>query len=122
MRSKYVVSDKLCPFLFAGSGFDVLLLYWQLFDFARNHQGLYQSSIPSAGGFYASNGFQDELVWAAAWLYHATDDKSYLDFVQSSGNSGGTRTQFSWDDKYIGAQVLIAKVIYLCQPNKISKF
>ncbi|KAI4365274.1 hypothetical protein MLD38_021271 [Melastoma candidum] len=83
----------------------------QLFDFASNHQGLYQSSIPSAGGFYASSGFQDELVWAAAWLYHATDDKSYLDFLQNSGNSGGVKTQLSWDDKYVGAQVLVAKLL-----------
>lgn len=81
MQSKYIVSGKLCPFLFAGLGFDALLSYWQLFDFAHNHQGLYQSSIPSAGGFYASSGFQDELVWAAPWLYHATDDKWYPDFL-----------------------------------------
>lgn len=54
---------------------------------------------------------QDELLWAAAWLYHATNDKMYLDFLESSDDIGGVRTELSWDDKYIGAQVLIAKVI-----------
>ncbi|KAI4371882.1 hypothetical protein MLD38_010179 [Melastoma candidum] len=68
------------------------VLYGQLFDFAHSHQGTYQSSISSAGGFYASSGFQDELVWAAAWIYHATDDKSYHDLLQSLGNSGGVKT------------------------------
>ncbi|CAM8904526.1 unnamed protein product [Rhodiola kirilowii] len=82
----------------------------QLFDFAQSHQGQYQNSISSAGQFYSSSGFQDELVWAAAWLYRATKNQKYLTAIQSSG-SGGVRTEFSWDDKYVGAQVLIAKLI-----------
>ncbi|KAL6326512.1 hypothetical protein AAG906_008374 [Vitis piasezkii] len=82
----------------------------QLFDFANSHQGMYQNSIPQAH-FYSSSGFQDELLWAAAWLYRATNDKTYSDYLSSSGNTGGTRTMFSWDDKYSGAQVLVAKFI-----------
>lgn len=54
---------------------------------------------------------QDEMLWAAAWLHRATNNKQYLDFLQNSQNTGGTRTTFSWDDKFVGAQVLIAKVI-----------
>ncbi|XWS65745.1 hypothetical protein CRYUN_Cryun05aG0139600 [Craigia yunnanensis] len=83
----------------------------QLFDFGRNHQGVYQSSIPLAGKFYSSSGFEDELLWAAAWLHRATNEQSYLDFLSGTGNTGGTRTQFSWDDKYVGAQVLAAKLV-----------
>ncbi|PRQ60954.1 putative cellulase [Rosa chinensis] len=52
---------------------------------------------------------QDELLWAAAWLHRATDDKSYLDYLGQAGNTGGARTEFSWDDKFVGAQVLVAK-------------
>ena len=29
-------------------------------------------------------GFEDELAWAAAWLYAATNDTSYLDDAQVS--------------------------------------
>ncbi|KAK7852647.1 endoglucanase 13 [Quercus suber] len=87
------------------------VLYAQLFDFARNHQGVYQSSIPQAGNFYSSSGFEDELLWAAAWLHRATDEKTYLDFLGGSSNTGGTRTTFSWDDKYVGAQVLVSKLV-----------
>lgn len=53
---------------------------------------------------------QDELLWAAAWLHRATNDKSYLDYLGQAGNTGGARTEFSWDDKFVGAQVLVAKV------------
>lgn len=56
-----------------------------------------------------SQHIQDELVWAAAWLYRATNDKAYLKYL-GSANTGGTRTEFSWDDKYAGAQVLVGKV------------
>ncbi|CAM8901752.1 unnamed protein product [Rhodiola kirilowii] len=80
----------------------------QLFDFAINYPGQYQNSIPNAGQFYSSSGFQDELMWAAAWLYRATKNQNYLTAIESAG---GVRSEFSWDDKYVGAQILIAKLI-----------
>uniref|UniRef100_A0A7N0U7G4 Endoglucanase n=1 Tax=Kalanchoe fedtschenkoi TaxID=63787 RepID=A0A7N0U7G4_KALFE len=83
----------------------------QLYDFAQSSKGQYQSSIQQAGQFYSSSGYEDELVWAAAWLYRATKDEKYLTDILSSGGTGGVRSQFSWDDKYIGAQILIAKLI-----------
>ncbi|XP_057804621.1 endoglucanase 13-like [Salvia miltiorrhiza] len=82
----------------------------QLFEFATKHTGVYQNSIPAAGQFYSSSGYEDELLWAAAWLREATKDERYLEFIKSA-NSGGTRRMFSWDDKYAGAQLLIAKGI-----------
>ncbi|CAN6562419.1 unnamed protein product [Malus baccata var. baccata] len=54
---------------------------------------------------------QDELLWAASWLHRATDDKTYLDNLGQAGNTGGARTVFAWDDKFIGAQVLVAKLV-----------
>ncbi|XP_022155794.1 endoglucanase 13-like [Momordica charantia] len=83
----------------------------QLFDFGRNHQGLYQNSVPVASQFYSSSGFQDELLWAAAWLHRATEDQMYLNYLGGSGTTGGTRTMFSWDDKYAGVQILVAKLV-----------
>ena len=43
------------------------------------------------------------------WLFLATGEESYLDALE--GSSGGTRSRFSWDDKYLGAQVLVSEVI-----------
>ncbi|KAH0454180.1 hypothetical protein IEQ34_016104 [Dendrobium chrysotoxum] len=90
---------------------DILYHAEQLFDFARSHPGLYQNSVPVAGQFYSSSGFDDELLWAAAWLHRATGNQTYLDFLAKSSNSGGVRSMFSWDDKFAGAQVLVAKLI-----------
>ncbi|KAL6503765.1 hypothetical protein OROGR_025688 [Orobanche gracilis] len=83
----------------------------QLFEFARSHTGQYQNSIPVAGQFYSSSGYEDELLWAAAWLHRATNDNTYLEYIIKSSNNGGTRNMFSWDDKFVGAQVLVAKGI-----------
>ncbi|CAB4299711.1 unnamed protein product [Prunus armeniaca] len=83
----------------------------ELFEFARDHSGVYQNSINVAGKFYSSSGYEDELLWAAAWLHRATDEKTYLDYLGQAGNTGGARTVFSWDDKFIGAQVLVAKLV-----------
>nr|QCQ73718.1 endo-(1,4)-beta-D-glucanase [Litchi chinensis] len=91
---------------------DLLLTHAkQLFDFARNHPGLYHNSIPAAGQFYSSSGHEDELLWAAAWLERATNNKTYLNYLGGAGNTGGARTEFSWDDKYVGAQVLASKLV-----------
>ena len=56
------------------------------------------------------NVLQDELTWAATWLHRATNDENYLDIVFANSAKSGTRTTFSWDDKFVGAQVLAAKV------------
>lgn len=57
---------------------------------------------------------QDELLWAAAWLYHATHNQYYLEYLGKNGDSlGGTgwaMTEFSWDVKYAGVQTLVSKV------------
>lgn len=57
---------------------------------------------------------QDELLWAAAWLYKATNNQYYLSYLGNNGGSlGGTgwaMTEFGWDVKYAGVQTLVAKV------------
>lgn len=66
---------------------------------------------------------QDELLWAASWLHRATDDKTYLDNLGQAGNTGGARTVFAWDDKFIGVQVLVAKVLdQLCVCIAVNLF
>ncbi|XP_010424526.2 PREDICTED: endoglucanase 19-like [Camelina sativa] len=88
----------------------------QVFEFADKYRGKYDSSITVAQKYYRSvSGYNDELLWAAAWLYQATNDKYYLDYLGKNGDSmGGTGwsiTEFSWDVKYAGVQTLVAKVL-----------
>uniref|UniRef100_A0A2P2Q363 Endoglucanase n=1 Tax=Rhizophora mucronata TaxID=61149 RepID=A0A2P2Q363_RHIMU len=86
----------------------------QLFDFADKYRGKYDSSITVAQKYYRSiSGYNDELLWAAAWLYQATNSQYYLSYLGNNGDSmGGTgwaMTEFSWDVKYAGVQTLVAK-------------
>ncbi|KAD4583956.1 hypothetical protein E3N88_21557 [Mikania micrantha] len=88
----------------------------ELFTFADKHRGSYSESIPQVQQYYNSTGYGDELLWAASWLYHATKDQTYLDYV--SGSNGetyanwGSPTWFSWDDKRPGTQVLLSRVSF----------
>jgi hypothetical protein len=81
----------------------------QLFTFADKHRGIYSENIPEVATYYNSTGYGDELLWAATWLYHATGDDSYLQYV--TGQNGedyaqfGSPTWFSWDNKLAGTQV-----------------
>lgn len=48
-------------------------------------------------------------MWGAAWLFRATNDVTYFNFLKSVGDDSGTDI-FSWDNKYAGAHVLLARV------------
>ncbi|XP_022848852.1 endoglucanase-like [Olea europaea var. sylvestris] len=77
-----------------------------LFEFADKFRGSYQGSCP----FYCSySGYQDELLWAAAWLYKASGDNSYLNYAASNDGWSQAVSEFSWDNKFAGAQTLLAK-------------
>ncbi|KAI9174531.1 hypothetical protein LWI28_018656 [Acer negundo] len=89
---------------------------YQLFDFADKYRGKYDSSITVAQKYYRSvSGYNDELLWAAAWLYQASGNHYYLDYLGRNGDSmGGTgwgMTEFGWDVKYAGVQTLVAKFL-----------
>jgi hypothetical protein len=58
---------------------------------------------------------QDELLWASAWLYEATGERRYLDYLANNadalGGTGWSINQFGWDVKYPGVQILAAKFL-----------
>jgi len=87
----------------------------QLFEFGDRYRGTYDSSIAEVRSYYASvSGYRDELLWAALWLHRATGRAEYLryaaDRADDFGGVGWAMTEFSWDVKYAGVQVLAAKV------------
>ncbi|KAI3750737.1 hypothetical protein L2E82_21510 [Cichorium intybus] len=88
----------------------------ELFTFADENRALYSESIPEVQTYYNSTGYGDELLWAASWLYHATKDHTYLDYVTGSNGESyanwGSPTWFSWDDKRPGTQVLLSRVSF----------
>jgi hypothetical protein len=92
------------------NGFDL-----QLFEFGDKYRGKYDESIGVAKGYYSSvSGYMDELLWAALWLYKATDKEDYLRYMLEKANLFGgitwAMTEFSWDVKYVGVQIIASKV------------
>ncbi|GKV17867.1 hypothetical protein SLEP1_g28322 [Rubroshorea leprosula] len=88
----------------------------QLFSFADKYKASYSESIPDVATYYNSTGYEDELLWGAGWLYHATGDKSFLQYVTvENGNdfaNWGSPTWFSWDNKLAGTQVLLSRLSF----------
>ncbi|CAN6481776.1 unnamed protein product [Victoria cruziana] len=94
----------------------LLLHAKQLFEFADQFRGSYDDSVPSVKDFYPStSGYLDELLWSAAWLFRATGDGYYMNYlIENADEMGGTQiaiTEFSWDNKYAGLQILLSKVL-----------
>ena len=63
--------------------------------------------------FYRSwEGYDDELGWAAIWLYGTTQDKKYLtrarELYKASGRTN--RKNFTWDNKWPGVKILLARL------------
>jgi hypothetical protein len=61
---------------------------------------------------YRSGDFKDELVWAAAWLYRATNENTYLNTAESLYTEFGLQNwngAFNWDNKVSGVQVRCVK-------------
>ncbi|KAK3129605.1 hypothetical protein QOZ80_6BG0482270 [Eleusine coracana subsp. coracana] len=94
---------------------DELLQHAQkLFTFADTYRGLASDSYPKLQNYYNSTSDADELLWAASWLYHATGDQTYLNYVTVQNGQAyanwGKPTWFSWDDKLPGTQVLLSRL------------
>lgn len=57
--------------------------------------------------------WQDELLWGAAWLRRASQDDSYLNYIENNGKTLGAEdniNEFGWDNKHAGLNVLVSKV------------
>ncbi|PIA50107.1 hypothetical protein AQUCO_01300683v1 [Aquilegia coerulea] len=90
----------------------------EVFNFADKYRGSYNDSLgPWVCPFYCDySGYQDELMWGAAWLHRATNSQVYWRYlVQNIHNmeSSGNYAEFGWDSKYAGINVLLSKLLLL---------
>ncbi|PON87357.1 Glycoside hydrolase [Trema orientale] len=88
----------------------------RVFEFADRHRGAYSSSLHSAVcPFYCDvNGYQDELLWGAAWLHKASRRRQYREYIVRNEvvlRAGDTINEFGWDNKHAGINVLISKIL-----------
>lgn len=88
---------------------------------ARFVAGLPESEVP----FYNSTSYWDEFMWGGAWMYYATGNTTYLELAtnpelaknaQAKGGNPYYGT-FSWDNKLIGAQVLLSRLYIMKSPG-----
>ena len=82
----------------------------ELYEFAAETKS--DAGYTAANGFYTSHsGFYDELTWAAAWLYIATGDDSYLADAKTYFAQADTNPKWAhcWDNVSIGAATILAE-------------
>ncbi|ADL52518.1 glycoside hydrolase family 9 protein [Clostridium cellulovorans] len=90
----------------------------ELYNFADTTKS--DAGYTAANTYYNSwSGYYDELSWAAAWLYMATNDASYLEKAESyvpfwkveqQTTTIAYRWAHCWDDVHFGAQLLLARL------------
>ncbi|KAL1812924.1 hypothetical protein ACET3Z_022989 [Daucus carota] len=88
----------------------------QVFEFGDKYRGKYDMSVGVVKSYYASvSGYKDELLWAALWLFKATDNEDYLNYVIDNahhfGGIGWSISEFSWDVKYAGIQIMASMLL-----------
>ncbi|MCD9641643.1 hypothetical protein HAX54_027958 [Datura stramonium] len=62
-----------------------------------------------------------ELFWGAAWLLRATNDISYLKFINTLG-ANDVPDLFSWDNKYAGCACSMARRSLVGNDNRFDSF
>ncbi|KAK4406988.1 Endoglucanase 17 [Sesamum angolense] len=86
----------------------------RVFEFADKYRGAYSVGLkPYVCPYYCDfSGYQDDLLWAAAWLHKATKSRTYLSYIQANGQTLGADESdytFGWDNKHVGARILLSK-------------
>jgi hypothetical protein len=91
---------------------DILLTHArQLYNFAKTYRGDYTDAIPARDFYNSWSGYGDELGWAAAWMYRATNESEFLTDLNgfwTEFNLNGRPSEFGWDNKIAGVQILMA--------------
>lgn len=85
----------------------------KLYKFATQYRGLYHEAIKGAAQYYESTDYGDELTWAAAWLFKATNDAQYLEEAEHHYENFRLRerpNEFFYNKKVAGVQVLLAQL------------
>ncbi|KAA0044391.1 hypothetical protein IC582_017483 [Cucumis melo] len=99
----------------------------RVFEFGDKYRGSYSNGLKNfVCPFYCSfSGYQDELLWGAAWLHRATKNSSYLNYIQENGqNLGGVEfdNTFGWDNKHVGARILLSKAFLIQNVKSLQEY
>lgn len=82
-----------------------------LFKFANDNPKELSDNADGPKGYYRSEKWEDDYVWAAAWLYKATEDVSYLEdampYIDYYAPSGWC---YCWNDVWSGALTILGEI------------
>ncbi|CAN6693700.1 unnamed protein product [Malus baccata var. baccata] len=98
-----------------------------VFAFADKHRGPYSIGLKKfvCPYYCAYSGFQDELLWGAAWLHKATKNPMYLSYIQVNGQILGAAefdNTFGWDNKHVGARILLSKAFLVQRVKSLHDY
>ncbi|PKA62733.1 Endoglucanase 17 [Apostasia shenzhenica] len=98
-----------------------------VFEFADFHRGAYSGSLHDAvcPCYCDFSGYDDELLWGAAWLHKATRRRKYREYIKSNAQVLGASdaiNEFGWDNKHAGVNVLISKEVLMGKDDELRSF
>ncbi|KAJ8505655.1 hypothetical protein OPV22_006541 [Ensete ventricosum] len=98
-----------------------------VFEFADKHRGAYSSSLHDAVcPFYCDvSGYEDELLWGAAWLHKASRRRDYREYIRRNEvilHAGDSINEFGWENKHAGINVLISKEVLMGKDDYLESF
>lgn len=99
-----------------------------VYNFARDggKRSRYSSGNQDIALFYNSTGYYDEYMWAAAWMFYATGNSSYITFATDPRLPRNAKAFFtnipdlgvlSWDNKLPAAQLLLTRLRIFLNPG-----
>ncbi|XP_039126677.1 LOW QUALITY PROTEIN: endoglucanase 17-like [Dioscorea cayenensis subsp. rotundata] len=98
-----------------------------VFEYADKYRGAYSTSLrPAVCPFYCDfDGYQDELLWGAAWLHKASRRREYREYIMRNQDvlgAGDSVNEFGWDNKHAGINVLISKEVLMGRDDYLQSF
>ncbi|XP_026410237.1 endoglucanase 4-like [Papaver somniferum] len=98
-----------------------------VFEFADKYRGSYSDSLKEwVCPFYCDySGYQDELIWAAAWLHRASGKRFYWNYVMKPNglySGGGIFAEFGWDAKFAGINIFFSKMLMKGEEYYVDPF
>uniref|UniRef100_A0A804PMV2 Endoglucanase n=1 Tax=Zea mays TaxID=4577 RepID=A0A804PMV2_MAIZE len=100
---------------------------YKVFEFADKYRGPYSSSLHAAvcPCYCDYSGYQDELLWGAAWLHKATRRREYREYIKRNEvvlGASDAINEFGWDNKHAGINVLISKEVLMGKDEYFQSF
>ncbi|GMH40067.1 hypothetical protein BSKO_07971 [Bryopsis sp. KO-2023] len=97
-------------------------LYSMAFRYRRSYQVSPNPCLQIMAKLYPSNGFDDELVWAAGWMYAASGNKKYRKDARTFYDSFVARFGYGWALTTNDKTPALHTLMYQVDPARKAKY